>query len=90
MILEETIPGIFLPTPPYMRLVWGGRGEEGGEGWARQEGFPLPIREASVAHFNQVPWRIHSHSPYPLKFPSPPPTLPPPFPSLSSPTCKVH
>lgn len=35
MILEETIPGIFLLTPPYMQLVWGGgggKGEGGGLG----------------------------------------------------------
>ena len=62
MILEETIPRIFLLTPS-LDVVWG----EGAGG------FPFPFGEAPVAPFNQVPWWVHTHSPYPLKFPSPPP-----------------
>ena len=78
MILEETIPRIFLLTPS-LDVVWG----EGAGG------FPFPFGEAPVAPFNQVPWWVHTlltpWSSHPL-----PPTLLAPSPFLSSPTCKVN
>ena len=61
MILEETIPRIFLLTPS-LDVVWG----EGAGG------VPIPIWRGSCGTF-QSGSLVGSHSPYPLKFPSPPP-----------------
>ena len=83
MILEETIPHIFLLTPS-LHAVSMGRGQRG--------------RRGSHSHLERALWHISIRflGGFTLTLLTPlsslplPPTLPPPSPSLSSPTSQVH